>query len=230
MKRIIAVVIAALMLAGCFAIPAGAETDGAKSYIDYDDANVVGACYEIVYWNGAPYNGFEAGTLPREAIDGLLVDGTLDDGGGSGKSTGMSGWIGFDREITAFGYMINGQITFGDFFEDTEAELKDASKGGEYARRYKVIIPLTGLYDTNELGVVAQLSDGTVVALNSTKDHQQDTFFKIRGVASYNQGDGQVVTVSDQFYPDGYHGQSAGRDRGRRYRGGRDRHKLSDRL
>ncbi|MBO4327586.1 MAG: hypothetical protein J5950_09975, partial [Clostridia bacterium] len=70
-----------------------------------------------------------------------------------------------------FGYQVNDDEPVFDpynavFAETTEDSVKE--KGGEYARRYRVVIPLSS-GDQSSMRVVAKLVDGTIVKLNGTK-------------------------------------------------------------
>ena len=78
----------------------------------------------------------------------------------------LRGWIGFAQPITSFGYVLDGEIVFGDFEQPTEDGVKWA--GGEHALRYAITVPLSHLSDgSHTVAFVILLEDGTLVLLRN---------------------------------------------------------------
>ncbi len=176
MKKLLAIIIAAALIVALFAVPSGA----ASNIIDADDANITAANLDDFLWT------YFAGSGPLSAAASNVTDirgwmnGFVNAGGlgqdyrvfaSSFDKIYLRGWIGFDQEITMFGYQINDDEPVFDpynatFAEATEDPVREA--GGQYARRYRVIIPLSkgGQYS---MRVVAKLADGTIVRLNGSK-------------------------------------------------------------
>ena len=78
----------------------------------------------------------------------------------------LRGWIGFTQPIASFGYVLDGEIVFGDFEQPTEDGVKWA--GGEHALRYAITVPLSHLSDgSHTVAFVILLEDGTLVLLRN---------------------------------------------------------------
>ena len=81
----------------------------------------------------------------------------------------FSGWIGFNQSVTAFGYIIGDQapVFNASFISNPEQGVINA--GGQYAKRFNVSIPISGIEVSGsvEVYMVAQLGDGKVIVLNS---------------------------------------------------------------
>lgn len=74
----------------------------------------------------------------------------------------ISGWVGFDQAIDAFGYrMDSGEVVYGLFATHTEEAVYEA--GGQHARRFTVTVPLLDLQaGTHTVSFPVRLSDGSV--------------------------------------------------------------------
>ena len=82
------------------------------------------------------------------------------------RSFSMVGWAGFTEAISQYGYMIDGEVTFGSFTVSTESAVK--TYGGENALRFNITIPVEKLSSgTHTIAAVALLESGTVVRLVS---------------------------------------------------------------
>ena len=183
MKKFLAVLVAAMMVVAMFAVPASAA-----GTVDVDDVTVVGCSFDDIQWlancvstrqsaaaaavtdfNGW-YAGFGENGLTQSASSVLK----------SFDALAFRGWIGFEQEITMFGYQVDDDepvfdIFNGAFVETTEDAVNEA--GGQYAKRYNVVVPLVkaGVYTFR---VVAKLADGTVVKLNSANNPNAHVEFK----------------------------------------------------
>ena len=182
MKKIIAVVIAAALAIAMFAIPASAA-----EYVNVDDVTVVGSSFDDILWTAnegaGPLSALSAGVTDMHTWysgfgpNGLTKSITSPLSGF--ETLGLYGWIGFEQEIAEFGYQINNDEPVFDIYNstfaiDTEAEVKAA--GGQYAKRYKVFVPLDkeGVFTFR---VVAKLADGTIIKLNSSTNPNSNAEF-----------------------------------------------------
>ena len=88
----------------------------------------------------------------------------------AGDLVGVRGWIGFDKEILAFGIAVGDvkldNMIFDDFKEGTEAGVLAA--GGEYASRYRIVVPTEGA-DPGEYTItwLALLVDYTIIKIHT---------------------------------------------------------------
>ena len=109
---------------------------------------------------------FDSKTITDGGVAGWKVenDDTIDGTDGKISNVTMRGWAGFlEEEIKQIGYQIDeGPVVFNNkWFENTEDPVKAA--GGEFARRFAVVIPVKGLVgDQHELKVVAEIESGLV--------------------------------------------------------------------
>lgn len=129
----------------------------------------VGASFDTLYRNGSAVNtGSNAGNanvwiaanLPDRTFRRTQI--------GQTTSVGFSGWIGFDREILALGYSVNGgQPVWNEAFitRTVEAAVQLPVNGGPNAVRFNITVPVdpTGL---TEVVAVAKVG-GTVVPIDS---------------------------------------------------------------
>ena len=81
----------------------------------------------------------------------------------------MSGWIGLDRAISAFGYVVgnNEPVFDSSFLVEPEQGVIDA--GGQYAKRFNVSVPISTLNVTGTVPVyiVVRIGDGRGIVFNS---------------------------------------------------------------
>jgi len=183
MKKVFAIIIATALVIAMFAIPSNAA-----EYVNVDDVTVVGASFDDILWTA------NEGAGPASAAAASVTDlhGWYAGFGENGltvsiasplsgfETLGLYGWIGFEQEIKEFGYQIDDDAPVFDVYNSTFAvETEDAVKaaGGQYARRYKVFVPLNkgGVFSFR---VVAKLADGTIVKLNSSTNPNANTEFK----------------------------------------------------
>ena len=133
--------------------------------LDWMDAYGYASSFDSIFINSKQYDGTECQAWKAENDD--TVDGT----DGKVKTIAMRGWAGFtDNKIKAFGYQVdnNPVIYVARATESTEQGVKDS--GGEYAQRFKVTIPVSGLCgEGHEIKLVARIDDedNSVVYLNN---------------------------------------------------------------
>ena len=183
MKKFFAVLVATVMIVALFAVPANAAQT-----VDVDDVTVVGCSFDDIQWlancTAVRQSAAAAGVTDLNGwYAGFGANGLTQSGASilsSFDALGFRGWIGFEQEIAMFGYQIDDDAPVFDIFngayiEETEEAVKAA--GGQYARRYNVVVPLVkgGVYT---LCVVAKLADGTIVKLNSAKNPNAHVEFK----------------------------------------------------
>ncbi len=193
-------VVSAAPIEGDFFVANPEDTDAPaapKEAVDFlsENSTQIGMSLDKIFWNGA-----EVGN--RAAAEAYIgEDGTLDAVALSGESIGYHGWVCFKQDVARFGYMINGKITYADEFavETDEGTINAVHGwGGDwangYVRRFTVTIPFEGLTGTNEVCVVVELADGTVVKLNdATPGDNRDTTFSIKLAEVPQTGDMTVA-------------------------------------
>ena len=130
----------------------------------------VGASFDTLYRNGSPLNtGANAGNA-NNWITANLPNRTLYRSVcGQTATVGFSGWIGFDRDITAFGYVINGgQPVWNNSYKlsNTEDAVRLPQNGGAHAVRFNISnIPV----DSTGITTVVAVANvgGTVVPIDA---------------------------------------------------------------
>ncbi len=80
------------------------------------------------------------------------------------------GWIGFTDPIEAFGYQIDDNEPVwnpGFFFATTEDAVKYPQNGGQYARRFQIDVPISGLTGIHKVVAVVKVN-GTTIKIDGT--------------------------------------------------------------
>ena len=148
------------------AAPTDAPTEPATlPYAEPEEAGMVGNSFDTFYVNGNMYFA-EDGKAGEKlaAIDDTIAFKT----GEEMKSMMLRGWIGFDQAIDSFGYYVDTYDFIYDaaFTAETDEDVKKA--GGQYASRFEITVPLTGLsMGDHAVGFIVKLADGTVVLLRT---------------------------------------------------------------
>lgn len=186
----------------------GDEPGGNEGLIvDYESeaASSIGMSLDAIYWNGDPVNTPGDGNA-RANYDGYCeADGSLDIAKYSGESIGFAGWTVFRKAIRAYGYMIDDELVLKDEFSaGAEPGLADAVAGifpGEDCSgvlRFHIVVPIKDIVGTKTVVAVAQLTDGTVVKLNSSAIHNRDTSAVLTGVREQvpQTGDNAFAMIS----------------------------------
>ena len=140
---------------GAYAVPAPVETQPAAEY------TYVNASFDSFYVNDVLNFGKPDGAASDKLDE---VNRTVDGSDGSVQKIVMRGWIGFEEEIEAFGYRVNGKNVFGDFAAETEEDVKKA--GGANASRFQIEIDTTELKGTNKIVAIVKLANGNVVKID----------------------------------------------------------------
>ncbi|MBP5271279.1 MAG: hypothetical protein ILO42_10015, partial [Clostridia bacterium] len=128
----------------------------------------VGASFDTLYRNGSAVNTGAAAGNANNWIAANLTDRTLKRTVlGQTTTVGFSGWIGFDSEITQFGYVINGGTpVWGNYVVSTEAAVRLPENGGAHAVRFNISgIPVDSAGITTVVAVANV--GGTVVPIDS---------------------------------------------------------------
>ena len=129
----------------------------------------VGASFDTLYRNGSAVNTGAAAGNANNWIAANLTDRTLKRTVlGQTTTVGFSGWIGFDSEITQFGYVINGGTpVWGNYkLSNTEDAVRLPQNGGPHAVRFNISgIPV----DPNGITTVVAVANvgGVVVPIDS---------------------------------------------------------------
>ena len=129
---------------------------------DWDDAEVRAMSFDTIF--------FDKKTITDGKVDAWKSDNdeTIDGTNGKIKVVGMRGWAGFlEEDMVAMGYRIDNRepVFVENPFEATQPEVKAA--GGDYAQRFRVNIPVEGLYgNEHELRVFAKLESGACYYIN----------------------------------------------------------------
>ena len=154
------------------------------AYIGFFNSAEYAEAYDLEHY--PPYVEKEAAGMKNHSIDTFFANGEMyfeQDGmagdkltaqenkvvfktGETAQSIALRGWIGFDQAIASFGYYVDGyDFVWGEFAQATEDGVLAA--GGEFASRFHIIVPLTGLTSGTEhkIGFILKLADGTVVRL-----------------------------------------------------------------
>ncbi|MBO4325936.1 MAG: hypothetical protein J5950_01540 [Clostridia bacterium] len=173
-----------------------AEADVA---IDYDASLYIGSEFTQIRWNGANFNNYEGGESPLTALKTVLQsDGKVHDEGGTGLKLGLSGWVGFEQDIVAFGSIVNSTVIWDDAFDKgSDSSIRSDEKGGRFAKKYDVEIDISTQTGNYTAGVVVALADGTIVKLNSAADPELSTFISFVGPASNDPADLNIETGDD---------------------------------
>ena len=155
MKRMLAIICAAAMVFTLFgAVTVNAAASKFVDQNDYDET-IVGQSLDIIKGDGTDlYKPGDTGEYLSN--NGNTVYGPF-------ATVTMRGWIGFEQEITEFGYVVgDGEPVFSpDFFVETEGPVKAA--GGEYALRFEVTADVSAVTGAARVLPLAKLEDGTVV-------------------------------------------------------------------
>lgn len=129
---------------------------------DWDDADVRAMSFDTIF--------FDKKTITDGGVMGWKNDNdeTIDGTNGKIKVVGMRGWAGFlEEDMVAMGYQIDNRepVLVEGAFETTQPEVKAA--GGDFAQRFRVNIPVEGLYGKDhELRVFAKLESGACYYIN----------------------------------------------------------------
>ena len=183
MKKVLLILVTVAIVAAMLAVPTFAAT-----IEDVDDYGAFGTEFPGVAFDGADYDGvvFTKDGQPINwdllfkpegnyvsgydwSRDYTPIDSTAAD---CPSVITIRGWVGADQAFVRFGYKMGDKDpVFNDSFiipdADTEQGVKDA--GGEFARRFKVDVPVKDADVTGTVDVVllAEFADGTIVAFNS---------------------------------------------------------------
>ena len=153
----------------------GYTEDQIKALCGYDASDpsiippvaFIGASFDNIYVNNKQRNsGGNANNWVESNISNRTLSRTQF---GVISSIGMSGWIGFDSPIEAFGYSINGTVTLSNNFfgySEEAAVLLDIN-GGQYARRFNITIPITDQAGQTQVVAVVK-AGGKVIPIDST--------------------------------------------------------------
>ena len=130
---------------------------------DWVDGDVENMSFDTIFFDNTTIT--DGGVSAWKAENDETVDGT----DGKIGSVGMRGWAGFtDEEIVAVGYQIDERLPVFDengIFVTTEPAVKNA--GGEHAQRFRVDIPVAGLYGSgHELKAVVKTDLGDLYYVN----------------------------------------------------------------
>ena len=140
-----------------------ADDTASDDLVSPEEAGVIAGSVDSFFVNGSLYFPQDGGAGDKlDAIDNTIkftTDMVHD-------SMMLRGWIGFTQPIASFGYVLDGEIVFGDFEQPTEDGVKWA--GGEHALRYAITVPLSHLSDgSHTVAFVILLEDGTLVLLRN---------------------------------------------------------------
>ncbi|MBO5077220.1 MAG: PT domain-containing protein [Clostridia bacterium] len=134
----------------------------AVEILNWEDMDVKNFSFDTIKFNGKIIT--DGGVAGWRVENDETVDGT----DGSINEVTMRGWAGFlEENIVQVGYQIDdGPVVLGtNWFENTEDAVKGA--GGEFAIRFAVNIPVSGLTGAgHELKIVSQVESGTLVYMN----------------------------------------------------------------
>ena len=126
-------------------------------YVGYEEyGKGVHVSFDTLYVDGEMVAN---GTVPTW-VEENLTDRTFDTD--SVSKIGIRGWAAFDQAITAFGYIENGALTLDASFATERADVVAA--GFANGVGFEIDIPVAATSGT--IVAVAQLADGTIVALN----------------------------------------------------------------
>ncbi len=139
------------------------ETEEPLPYVEKEAAGMKGHSFDTFFANGKMY--FEQDGQAGDKLtaqENKVVFKT----GEAAQSIALRGWIGFDQAIDAYGYYVD---TYEFFYDEAfTAAAEDAVIGlaGEFATRFQITAPLTGLTaGEHKVGFIVKLADGTVVRL-----------------------------------------------------------------
>ena len=145
--------------------PETEEPEAPVVIVTPSEAGLKAVSFDTFYVNGSMYFPQDGGAGDKLTAQNNTI---LFNNGDLHESMGLRGWIGFKTQaIEQFGYYIDGgEIVYGEYKQATEAGVLAA--GGEYATRFQVNVPLSGLSNGSHIvGFVARLTDGTVVLLRA---------------------------------------------------------------
>ncbi|MBQ7715448.1 MAG: CotH kinase family protein [Clostridia bacterium] len=130
-------------------------------------------------------SGFEEIALHGSAYDFFLINDTIQNPSAHGdtwfaenypdgvvngtnqgyQTVGFQGWVGFTDAIDSIGYRINGgdPVYSSSFFRSTESTVLQPEHGGQYARRFRVTVPVAALEGENEIELVAKVCGQVMV-------------------------------------------------------------------
>ena len=182
MRKIISVLLAAVMIAALFAFPAAAD-DTVVEFGDLAaDGNVV-----VILWDWILVDGSTTKTDPVTYLEDF---GAV---GGPVSEVGISGWAATNKmEITALGYMIDdGAPVMSESFMKTPENAVVAAAGSvgcSYVTRYRVDVDVSALEGNHDIEFLIQFEDGTIAKMM--------TYGVGTPVAFEYSADGSDVTVT----------------------------------
>ncbi len=150
----------------------------------------------------------------RSQVDEIFADGKSISGGSAGdylsvnqyiiagkyETLTFKGWAGYDQVITGVGYAIDGgENVFGGELIPAAADSHAAAYGGDNVTYYSIDVPVAGITEKTRLTLLAQLEDGTAVALNRYDVFVQEKKEQIvqKEVALTQGGTGRPICFSD---------------------------------
>lgn len=144
----------------------------------------VNTSFDNFYINGELI--MSEGSKILEYLEG--IDRTISDEEGTVSVISVAGWTGFDQEIVAAGYSIDGAepVLSGTLSEANEGI---RAAGGNLASKFAIDIPVAELKGTHTIVPVVKLADGTMVALNREDPANQNMSLVYAGPADNSGND-----------------------------------------
>lgn len=180
MKKFISIVISVALMVSLFSA-LSVFADETATIKTLDEFAPAGFSFDTVYGNGT--YGVDATVYVDGGAGAWLKTNGGDDHyfpntDGAIKTLGLRGWVGFDQEIDAFGFQVNdGVCYFGNFATAAEKPVLDA--GGQYAKRYAIIVPVLAFPGENKFTACVRLADGTIVKFDKAGDEAGKAFVKL---------------------------------------------------
>lgn len=112
-----------------------------------------------------------------------IVDNTL----GQYYVINLKGWTGFDKEIESYGYKIGKQKPVFDQEFFTPHEDAVGAAGGEFARRFNIMIPIDELEGELSIVVAIRFVTGQVILMDGSFEHCDNMQFTLNSVRQVDE-------------------------------------------
>ncbi len=169
-------------------VSAHPDMTGNMAYIRYDFCNdtrdiIVDVAYIAVFETAKAAETYYALTTLASAVDPVTAGANngfvcKDSQGADNNSAYVVGWVGFTQDMVAAGYSIdNAAIEWNGVLNPVAADdpVRDPANGGEFAQRYNISAPLTGLpFGAHNVKFYVELADGTIVIIHEIDCETKD--------------------------------------------------------